>query len=64
MKKGLSANILKIIAIVIMVVDHIAGYLYQEFKINDTNLSDEEYENMVRSEAVKEAKLIIDESGA
>ena len=36
----------------------------QEFKINDTNLSDEEYENMVRSEAVKEAKLIIDESGA
>ena len=27
-------------------------------------LSDEEYENMVRSEAVKEAKLIIDESGA
>lgn len=31
MKKGLSANILKIIAIVIMVVDHIAGYLYQEF---------------------------------
>ena len=39
-------------------------YLYQEFKINDTNLSAEEYENMVRSEAVKEAKLIIDESGA
>ena len=31
MKKGLSANILKILAIVIMVVDHIAGYLYQEF---------------------------------
>ena len=39
-------------------------YLYQEFKINDTNLSDEEYENMIRSEAIKEAKLIIDESGA
>ena len=31
MKKGLSSNILKIIAIVIMVLDHIAGYLYQEF---------------------------------
>lgn len=31
MKKGLSSNILKIIAIVIMVIDHIAGYLYQEF---------------------------------
>lgn len=34
MKKGLSSNILKIIAIVIMVVDHIAGYLYQEFNQN------------------------------
>lgn len=31
MKKGLSSNILKIIAIIIMVTDHIAGYLYQEF---------------------------------
>lgn len=31
MKKGLSSNILKIIAIVIMVIDHIAGYLYQKF---------------------------------
>lgn len=31
MKKGLSANVLKIIAIVIMIIDHIAGYLYKEF---------------------------------
>lgn len=31
MKKGLSSNIIKIIAIVIMIVDHIAGYMYQEF---------------------------------
>ena len=31
MKKGLSSNILKIIAIVIMVIDHIAGYLYKDF---------------------------------
>lgn len=31
MKKGLSSNKLKIIAIFIMVIDHIAGYLYQEF---------------------------------
>ena len=39
-------------------------YLYQEFKVNDKGLSEEEYENMVRSEAIKEAKIIIDESGA
>ena len=31
MKKGISSNILKIFAIVIMITDHVAGYLYQEF---------------------------------
>ena len=31
MKKGLSSNSLKIIAIAIMILDHIAGYLYQNF---------------------------------
>lgn len=31
MRNGLSSNILKIVAIVIMVIDHIAGYMYQEF---------------------------------
>ena len=34
MKKGLSSNNLKIIAIVIMIIDHIAGYLYQKFDQN------------------------------
>lgn len=31
MKKGLTSNSLKTIAIVIMILDHIAGYLYQHF---------------------------------
>lgn len=35
MKKGLSSNILKIIAIIIMVIDHTAGYMYKNFN-NET----------------------------
>ena len=31
MKKGLSSNILKIVAIIIMVIDHIAAYMYRDF---------------------------------
>lgn len=31
MKKGISSNILKVIAIVLMILDHIAGYMYNEF---------------------------------
>lgn len=31
MKKGLSSNILKIIAIIIMIIDHIAAYMYRSF---------------------------------
>lgn len=34
MKKGLSSNCLKIIAIIIMVIDHIGGYLYQKIDPN------------------------------
>ena len=34
MKKGLSSNCLKIIAIIIMVIDHIGRYFYQEFDQN------------------------------
>ena len=29
MEKGISSNVLKIIAIVIMIIDHIAAYMYQ-----------------------------------
>lgn len=35
MKKGLSSNVLKICAIIIMVIDHIGFYLYKNFS-NDT----------------------------
>lgn len=31
MKRGISSNILKIVAVVIMIIDHIAGYMYKEF---------------------------------
>jgi len=31
MKKGLSSNCLKIIAIIIMIIDHIAAYMNQSF---------------------------------
>lgn len=34
MEKGLSSNCLKIIAIIIMVIDHIGGYLYQKIDPN------------------------------
>lgn len=34
MEKGLSSNCLKIIAIIIMVIDHIGGYLYQKINPN------------------------------
>lgn len=34
MKKGLSSNSLKVVAITIMIIDHIASYMYQDFDRN------------------------------
>ena len=39
-------------------------YLYSEFKINNTGKNIEEIETEIYQESIKEAKLIIDESGA
>lgn len=32
MKKGISSNILKIFAIIIMIIDHIVAYMHQNFE--------------------------------
>ena len=39
-------------------------YLYSEFKINNSGKNIEEIETEIYRESIKEAKLIIDESGA